>query len=264
MANHLNDKSWQEVLILVTDLVSDLWRDYDYLFIKQQIDALVAIEDKLQKFLIWVKQKSISFKLPYKPAAVRDFYFLLAFSYEQELDFTYMFSWKLDCTFTRDFSKAVTFKDTPEFNLFDNLLLDLHLSRIYIFTLYFNRPFALNSEFNNILDISDELKQKLQKITSQLPKLTEDRSTFMQWWLAQGRNWADQLRSVMIKYRNIGHDWQFSAQEKKLLRQYYNANKLLVLCLNSSSNVSSEIRQEIEETLLLPISDIEKLQQRIL
>jgi predicted NACHT family NTPase len=175
-----------------------------------------------------------------------------------------MFSWKLDCTFTRDFSKAVTFKDTPEFNLFDNLLLDLHLSRIYIFTLYFNRPFALNSEFNNILDISDELKQKLQKITSQLPKLTEDRSTFMQWWLAQGRNWADQLRSVMIKYRNIGHDWQFSAQEKKLLRQYYNANKLLVLCLNSSSNVSSEIRQEIEETLLLPISDIEKLQQRIL
>jgi hypothetical protein len=42
------------------------------------------------------------------------------------------------------------------------------------------------------------------------------------------------------------------------LQQYYNANKLLVDCLNSDCYVSREVRQEIEDTLLLPIAEIEK------
>jgi hypothetical protein len=45
---------------------------------KQQTDALVASDDKLQQFLTWVSQKSLSVKVPYKPAAVRAFYFALA------------------------------------------------------------------------------------------------------------------------------------------------------------------------------------------
>ncbi|WP_445305773.1 NACHT C-terminal helical domain 2-containing protein [Microcoleus sp. T2B6] len=35
--------------------------------------------------------------------------------------------------------------------------------------------------------------------------------------------------------------------------------KLLVDCLNSGCNVSPAVRQEIEETLLLPISHIQKI-----
>ena len=62
----------------------------------------------------------------------------------------------------------------------------------------------------------------------------------------------------MIKYRNIGHDWQFSNKQKELLRKYYFANQLLTQCLHRECYVSREVRQEIEETLLLPISEIEK------
>jgi len=62
----------------------------------------------------------------------------------------------------------------------------------------------------------------------------------------------------MIKYRNIGHNWLFSEQQKELLSQYYDANKLLVDCLNSGCNVTPAVREEIEETLLLPIAEIEK------
>jgi predicted NACHT family NTPase len=61
------------------------------------------------------------------------------------------------------------------------------------------------------------------------------------------------------QYRNIGHDWQFNDTQKQLLQQYYDANKLLVDCLNSDCYVSREVRQEIEETLLLPIAAIEKM-----
>ncbi len=55
---------------------------------------------------------------------------------------------------------------------------------------------------------------------------------------------------------HIGHDWQFSEEQKELLRQYHGANKLLVDCLNSDCYISRTVREEIENTLLLPISSI--------
>ena len=64
----------------------------------------------------------------------------------------------------------------------------------------------------------------------------------------------------MIKHRNIGHDWQFSVQQKEVLREYYDANLLLVECLNSDSDcdVTPAVLQEIGETLLLPSAEIQK------
>ncbi|MBD0265385.1 MAG: hypothetical protein ICV78_22490 [Tolypothrix sp. Co-bin9] len=56
----------------------------------------------------------------------------------------------------------------------------------------------------------------------------------------------------MIEHCNIGHDWQINEAQKTLLQQYLYANKLLVECLNSECYVSWEVRQEIENTLLLP------------
>ncbi|WP_444980520.1 NACHT C-terminal helical domain 2-containing protein [Microseira wollei] len=56
--------------------------------------------------------------------------------------------------------------------------------------------------------------------------------------------------------------FEFKPEQKSLLKQYYNANKLLIDCLNSDCYVSREVRQEIEETLLLPIEEIKKYQQR--
>jgi predicted NACHT family NTPase len=58
---------------------------------------------------------------------------------------------------------------------------------------------------------------------------------------------------ILIQYRNIGHDWQFSDEQRQKLQQYYTANKLLVDSLKSE-NVSDQLRQEIEATLLLPIT----------
>jgi hypothetical protein len=66
------------------------------------------------------------------------------------------------------------------------------------------------------------------------------------------------LRALLILNRNIGHDWQFSTKQQELLQQYYDGNKFLVECLNSDCYVSREVRQEIEDTLLLPIAEIEQ------
>ena len=98
--------------------------------------------------------------------------------------------------------------------------------------------------------------QALQELKKQLPQPDGDKEIFRKWWQAIGQVWTSELRKIIISYRNIGHDWQFSEQQKSLLRKYYDANILLVNCLNSGCNVSPTVRQEIEETLLLPIANI--------
>lgn len=46
------------------------------------------------------------------------------------------------------------------------------------------------------------------------------------------------------------------------MEQYYDANKLLVACLNSDCKITQNMREEIEETLLLPIAEIKKRRRR--
>jgi hypothetical protein len=62
-----------------------------------------------------------------------------------------------------------------------------------------------------------------------------------------------------MEYRGIGYDWQgkFTREQRELLKTYYNANELLANCLfKTNCVVSPEARQEIENTLLLPIAEI--------
>ncbi|MBD1808956.1 hypothetical protein H6F98_26385 [Microcoleus sp. FACHB-SPT15] len=60
------------------------------------------------------------------------------------------------------------------------------------------------------------------------------------------------MRNEIVKYRNIGHELQFSNQQRRTLEQYYDATLLLVDCLNNASDVTPEIRSHIEDTLLYP------------
>ena len=76
---------------------------------------------------------------------------------------------------------------------------------------------------------------------------------FNMWWQENGVTWYQLLRSYMIEFRDIGHDWQFSYQQKELIKQYYNANKLLVDCLNNACPASNAIKKEIEKRLFLPV-----------
>jgi hypothetical protein len=55
----------------------------------------------------------------------------------------------------------------------------------------------------------------------------------------------------MIKHSQIGYDWQLNQQECKLLEQYWDANQLLIDCLNVEGNITSQIRKSIEDSLLM-------------
>jgi hypothetical protein len=236
--------------------------DYLLRLMKQRTDALVATDEKLQQFLMWVSEQSFSLELPYKPAAVRAFYFAVAVARDIAV------TQDLDLSGSRDLARALNLSLNLKINHTDNLdiIVDLNLGRIlarahtlthaldYAFVSNLYRPFDY---ILSIRKLDLEFKQALQQLKTQLP-YPYDEERFQQWWQANGQAWLMQLREVMISYRNIGHDWHFNYQQMKGLRQYYNANKLLVDCLKRDAHVTPAVREEIEETLLLPSAEIQK------
>ena len=118
--------------------------------------------------------------------------------------------------------------------------------------------------------IADKLLELLKSLKEQInnQKNANSREPVGEWWKANGQAWTKQLKEVMIKYRKIVHDchnWKFSSQQMESLKHYYDANQLLLDCLERACDVNNleqreKIQDEIEETLLLPIAEIEQLQ----
>ncbi len=236
LVSHMTEKRWREVFLLAVGMSPSA--DRLLLCIKNKIDASLADEQKLQQFLIWVREKSISVEVSYKLATVRAFYFSLSFFR------AFSFSRVVSLSRTLEVSLPLNFDLDLDFELCRpvNLSLDLNLSQLLSRTL------------------NSELKYSLQQLQEQLPD-GKDWKKSQKWWLDDMQAWREELRAVIIKHRNVGHDWQFSERQKELLNQYHNANLLLISFLNSDCYVSREVRQQIEDTLLLPIAEIKQRQQ---
>ena len=61
---------------------------------------------------------------------------------------------------------------------------------------------------------------KLQQLRMTLPT-SNNCENFRQWWQTNGLQWTNQLRQAMIEHQNIGHDWQFTDEQKQQLKHYY-------------------------------------------
>lgn len=273
------DKRWREVLLLALGMLPSA--DSLLQLIKQQVDELVAVDENLQQFLVWLSEKSLCVDLPYKPAAARAFYFALDLALKRSLDVALDLA--LDLALERGIGTTIiptldialdtaivpaldTAMDialnialdpalVPALDIALNLALFVALNPVLVLNLNRALVRALNRAFVRTVD--PKLRQALQDLKEQLPASESDEERFRKWWQVHGLEWTEKLRTVMIEYRNIGHDWHFSEQQKTLLRKYYDTNRLLVDCLNSGCNVTPAVRREIEETLFLPLVEIE-------
>jgi predicted NACHT family NTPase len=266
LVEHITEKRWREVFLLTAGMMraNDLVQ-----LMKQQIDGLVASDPELQRFLSWVAQKSRSVEAPYKPVAIRAFYLALALALApylalaRDLDRAlapYLaLDLTLDLALTLDRDRALARKRKKARRTLARAL-DRDLARA-LGRGDHARALALALALDRALDLNrePELQRRLQELKDQLPNASyENQEAFQQWWQAQGQAWTEQLRAILIEHRNIGHDWQFSDEQEQRLQQYCDANQLLVDCLNSDCYVSRDVRQEIEETLLLPVAEIEQ------
>jgi len=248
---------------------------------KEECDRLLVGDEHLQQFLRWVNKKSCSVNASYKAVAIRAFYLSLS------LDFD--ISRILTRTLHRDLSLSLDFDLHLSHALDRDLARDLDLTHDRILTRTLNRDLDLDRDLDRVLDITrtltrdppfdgdldlnltlnlalnlapalsrtldlnlePELKRAIQELKAQLPS-SKERKIVQKWYQQNGKKWITAFRNVMIKYRNIGHDWQFTDLQKKLINEYYYANRLLVDCLNSDAYISRDVREEIENTLLLP------------
>ncbi|MEM0979518.1 MAG: NACHT domain-containing NTPase [Cyanobacteria bacterium P01_H01_bin.58] len=276
LASHITDKRWREVFLLTVGMLPDA--DYLLESMKAQIDSLLAGDAQLQAFLDWGREKSISVDVTYKPAAVRAFYLYLSFSRDyaraRALFLAHVRDHARDLAIAIDGARALVRGHASVWSLIyaldralnhalDRALvhaLDRALSLVldhthaHALVLARDHAYALARVRDYALDSDPELKQALHTLKERLPDLKDDIDTLKQWWQVNGDAWAEDLRAVMIKYRNIGFDWQFSAEQLDKLSYYYEANQLLVECLNSDCYVTHSVREKIEDTLLLPVT----------
>ncbi|MEH2297893.1 MAG: NACHT domain-containing NTPase [Nostoc sp.] len=255
IVSHITDKRWREVFLLAVGMSPNA--DRLLLLIKEKIDFIVADDQRLQEFLLWVKEKSLSVKVSYKPAALRAYYLFLSRCLSRSL--SQSLSRSLSQSLSRSLFRSLDLSRSQSLDPDLDLYLDLYLSQSLDLSLDVYLSRSLSRSRSQSLD--PKLKNLLQKFREQVPS-RQDSEESQKWWLANGKAWCEELRLVMIKHRNIGHDWQFGNEQKELLQQYYDANKLLVDCLNSDCYVSREVRQQIEDTLLLPIAEIKQRQQQ--
>ncbi len=251
LVEHITEKRWREVFLLTSGMLSNAGELLKLM--KQRVDGLLATDEKLQTFLTWVNRKASSVEISDKPAIVRIFYILL--------------STKLSRNVNRDLSDLSLYLSlNSSEELIELSRNDIEISQslsrndieiIQLLSRNVNR--YLSQNLSGILDIdifTAELKQALQNLKMQLPKEDSEAEIIKQWWLENGKSWSQQLRNVMIEHRDIGHDWQFTPKQEESLKQYLNANKLLLDCLDNGY-VSHTVREEIESTLYLPVEQLE-------
>jgi len=236
LVSHMTEPRWREVFLLTSAML----RSADSLMqlMKQQIDALVAQDPYLQEFLTWANQKSLV--APTQPAAKRAFYLALARTPHLAPHFA------LAATLDQGI-----FLDAA----LDNLMVSCALNLSADFAHTHACADALSNALVIIVDLG--LHQSLQQLKDQLPDPDQDEEKFQNWWQTNHLAWTAQLREAIAEHGDLQHHWNFSPQQQLSLQRYYDANQLLIDCLNSNCEVTAAVRQEIESALLLPQKELE-------
>lgn len=269
LVKHISKKRWREVFLLTTEMTKsadDLLR-----VMKQEIDTMIAAEEKLQQFLVWVSEqaKLASKKLSYKPAALRAFYFshALKHSLDDSIEVFHdsgriqSLEHSLFAAQTLNLDEALEQDLTCVNKLTGNLTKalnsvkeDKRAKRLFNFLDYSNYEILLSEIMPAVLKIKDRLERLGLDSSFFYPR------DFINWWQQDGQIWAEEiLSSIDERTNNLNTSQELiSKSEKELLQQYYDANFLLADCLKGATHASPTVREEIEEMFFLPISEIEK------
>ncbi|MHC5778977.1 NACHT domain-containing protein [Nostoc sp.] len=243
LVNHLIDKRWREVILLTSEML----RSFENLFqlMKQQIEKLAVTDETLKRFLTWVMQKSSTVTSDFHPSAIRAFYFTLVLPPHYFL--------------SRNQTLAISLDNHIAGKLADDLALDLALIHALAVSLALTpeifckriSAIKLALDIDYLLQEHSSLYESLQSLKNELPSSQRDRETLKAWWQSNGQSWTTQLNEAIAINRQIGYNWQFSEEQLQLIQQYWEANSLLVYCFSTASNVTPNLREMIEETLIL-------------
>ena len=239
------------------------------LLIKEQIDAILSSDEKLQRFLTSLTQEACSVLNEldncFKPSAIRAYYhdFVRGCAYNLALAIT-LTRYDVELNFDLVFElKSALIEAKYNSYCLSILRIALKLDST-VGELPGDPPFHYLLAPNQPTEIIP--CQPLQKffqyapyqlIQPSFPNLDQgldDIHRIIKFWDNQGKDLIKPLKAWMLEHYPNEKNLQFKDDQQKLLKQYYDANELLVDCLNGASE---DIRSQIEDELLLPIAEIE-------
>jgi hypothetical protein len=247
LVNATTDHYWREVFILMAEMSPDVEQFLRELKIK--IDSLSKANSLLTDFLTYIECKSLSvqteLQIPYSLTIIRTFYFEKCLLYVLH---------RTGLSIRSGFKSG---EPIPDVIALDSTLIETFIRGQYRFLGQIQNRV---SDFFEAFDVNacqnayeDNLRYLLENLRDKLPSSDDDLDGCFRWWQKNGRVWLSDLHNV-IKYRKLF--WidgqQLSEEDQNYFRKYHALNWFLLDCLNSDSTVSNEVRQHIEETLLLP------------
>jgi NACHT domain len=251
----ITDPRWKEVLRLVVEAEKQIANNF-LRSIKLEIDIFVNENNRIQQLLNQLQDEVKSFQKNERNG-MRAYYFSLYLDFDYDLALA--LGLKLACSLDRSDNRKLA-RDlglARAFDLARSLASNSDLSR--------ERTCGYNYELAQELSKTSPplLRRKLNLISRKLPG-RGDWDYLDWWWKQEGRAWVDEFYQIMSEYYNNGGSQyiashiQWNHQDRCKLKQYYDANKLLLELLKSKNSASPRICREIENSLLFPIAELKR------
>jgi len=242
--HRLQDNRWQEVLMLTVNMLEDDADEFFAVF-KQVIDEIISDDEQLVKCINW--SNTIA-NLPAIRAAYcffdlsRDCDLVLALDLACDLDFELDLELAFELAHTRDLAFDLALDHTldrvldhaNDFGLYYFFIVAKSINKLGLVS--YKKKFIDNFTIFTDKYPNREIKQALGKL-----EISENENK---------RNWhtfITALQKIMQTHCNIGHEWNFTDEQRGKLKQYFEANRLLIQCLNSAV---VSVRERIENSLL--------------
>ncbi|HEX8139887.1 MAG TPA: NACHT domain-containing protein [Pyrinomonadaceae bacterium] len=238
---HCADRRWREVFLLTTSLLQDA--SQFMMIFRRTVDELLEGDKKLRALLSWAANKSASIQA--SPVLIRPGYL--------SLDLFYL-------------NLSPNLSDSILFHYFDldpesigdhdrdrHLDLDLQLDNIRAETRIMAREHDISryrhvtKTIAQVTNMAQELE--LHELVDELAALSIpiENASAEEWY-----EFSNKWRALMIKHRDIGHEWDFTDSQDARLADYLNATDLLRDCLKLAVMPPEEKRAVLESLYLPP------------
>jgi predicted NACHT family NTPase len=229
---HCTDKRWREVFLLTTSMLPEACEFME--IFRRGVDELLEGDEKLSAVLAWADKKTTSIKDD--SWLVRSGYLYLEFFYHNHnhaLDVALAPALNLDIAVALDLDVALDLALALDLYVAVALALDLNIT--------------LALDLDRTLDRARELG--LVELAKELDALSIPAKEAP---ATKHREFADKLRALMIKHRDVGHNWGLTEIQEQRLANYLNATRLLRDCLKLAFMPPDEKRAMLNSLYLPP------------
>jgi hypothetical protein len=230
LVKHGADARWREVFLLTTSLLPDAGQ-----FMKtfrHSVDELLGGDEKLRELLMWADKKTASIQAD--SWLVRPFYLFVDLFYPS-LRHARARAHDLARDLDLDLAAALALARAPALARAHAPALARALDR--------DRALARDLGLN-------EFAKELAALS-----LPTHESPAAEW-----QEFADKLRGLMIKHRDIGHDWNLTKTQQARLTDHLDATRLLQDCLELAV-ISPDEKKAMLNSLYLPPTQAEDRQE---